>query len=459
MWSEKKRDLWLAVSLWALAGCFAFPGMSGERCTEQGLCGSGLACDPESRTCVDEALLLARYCRSVDCGSVQGIECGPCRAPTEACLQNRCVDVCEGGSRCGLVEGAECGGCNASRGEVCEDTRCVRPCVGRCGVVQGVTCGTCGGSTEVCQSNNTCLDVCFGGKCGTVSGKECGGCGGAREVCQSNNTCLDVCSGGKCGTVQGVSCGTCDGTATCEQNQCVVPGYVRIPAGTFTMGSPANESGRGSDEVQHQVTITRDFWLKETEVTQGEWRSLMGSNPSGFSACGDGCPVEQVSWFDAVDYVNALSRSEGLPECYGGSRTSRTFAGLSCRGFRLPTEAEWEYAARAGTTGERYGPLDATAWAWANSGDRTRPVRGKQANAWGLYDMIGNVYEWTHDWYDAYGGAATDPLGPDTGSNRVLRGGSWYFGAAVWRAADRSGYPPGYAYSFLGFRPARSVFP
>jgi formylglycine-generating enzyme required for sulfatase activity len=222
------------------------------------------------------------------------------------------------------------------------------------------------------------------------------------------------------------------------------------------MGSPANESGRQSDEVQHQVTITRDFWLKESEVTQGEWRSLMGSNPSAFSTCGDGCPVELVSWFDAVDYVNALSRSEGLPECYG---TNRTFVGLSCRGFRLPTEAEWEYAARAGTTGERYGPLDAIAWHSGNSGGRTQPVRGKQANAWGLYDMIGNVWEWTHDWYDAYGGAATDPLGPGTGSRRVLRGGGWGFDAALCRAAVRDNGGPGYRRGLLGFRPARSVFP
>jgi formylglycine-generating enzyme required for sulfatase activity len=409
MWSEKKRDLLLAVSLWALAGCFAFPGMSGERCTEQGLCGSGLACDPESQTCVDEAPLLARYCRSVNCGLVQGVWCGPCSGPTEACLQNRCVDVCEGGRRCGSVEGAECGGCNASRGEVCEDTRCVGPC-----------------------------------------------------------------SGKNCGEVQGLSCGSCGSGDACESNQCVAPWggpreqgtYVRISAGRFTMGSPANESGRDSDEVQHQVTLSRDFWLKATEVTQGEWRALMGSNPSRFSACGDACPVEQVSWSDAVDYVNALSRSVGLAECYGGSGWDRTFVGLSCRGFRLPTEAEWEYAARAGTTGERYGPLDAIAWYEGNSGGRTQPVRGKQANAWGLYDMIGNVWEWTHDWYGAYGGAATDPVGPGTGSFRVDRGGGYGRGggytdgvAASCRAAQRSFGSALNADDYRGFRPARSVFP
>jgi sulfatase modifying factor 1 len=170
--------------------------------------------------------------------------------------------------------------------------------------------------------------------------------------------------------------------------------------------------------------------------------------------------VEQVSWFDAVDYVNTMSRSVGLPECYSGSGTSRTFAGLTCRGFRLPTEAEWEYAARAGTTGERYGALDAIAWHSGNSGNQTRPVRGKQANAWGLYDMIGNVWEWVHDWYGAYGAAAvTDPVGAGTGSYRVNRGGSWLGGAAYWRAAYRSNFGPIGRYGDVGLRPARSAGP
>jgi len=162
----------------------------------------------------------------------------------------------------------------------------------------------------------------------------------------------------------------------------------------------------------------------------------------------------------------------GLAECYGGTGTTRTFLGLSCRGFRLPTEAEWEYAARAGSLTSTYNGnvpagytcnadavLTPIAWYCGNSGNRTQPVRQKQANAWGLYDMLGNVWEWTHDWYGAYGGAATDPVGPSTGSSRVIRGGSWGNGAARCRAAFRIDFDPGGRYGYLGFRPARSANP
>jgi formylglycine-generating enzyme required for sulfatase activity len=212
-------------------------------------------------------------------------------------------------------------------------------------------------------------------------------------------------------------------------------GFVRIEPGSFTMGSPGSEEGRDNDEAQHAVTLTRGFCLMATEVTQGQWRSVMGSNPSGFASCGASCPVEQVSWDDAVAYANRKSQAEGLQPCYEGS----TFVGVGCTGYRLPTEAEWEYAARAGTTGARHGSLDAVAWHVGNSGGTTHPVGQKQANAWGLYDMLGNVWEWTSDWYGSYpGGAVTDPVGASTGSNRVLRGGSWYSHARLARAAYRN---------------------
>jgi formylglycine-generating enzyme required for sulfatase activity len=225
-------------------------------------------------------------------------------------------------------------------------------------------------------------------------------------------------------------------------------GYLRIAPGTFMMGSPESEEGRDDDETQHSVTITRAYCMKATEVTQGEWQAVMGSNPSNFKDCGANCPVELVSWDDAADYANALSRREGLPECYSDS----TFSGLSCKGYRLPTEAEWEYAARAGTTAATYRNLDSVAWYDKNSPSRPHPVGQKQPNAWGLYDMLGNVWEWTGDSWDTYPGTVTDPTGPAVGSYRVGRGGSWGNNARNVRAADRLEVPPGLRLYECGFR-------
>jgi formylglycine-generating enzyme required for sulfatase activity len=254
-----------------------------------------------------------------------------------------------------------------------------------------------------------------------------------------------------------------DGMATAD----CPAGFVRIAPGTFMMGSPESEEGRSNDETQHRVTITRAYCMKATEVTQGEWQAVMGSNPSSFKDCGANCPVEQVSWDDAVGYANAMSRREGLPECYSGS----TFAGLDCRGYRLPTEAEWEYAARAGTTGATYGNLDNVAWYnwnlawyWWFPVVITHAVRqGEQPNAWGLYDMLGNVWEWTGDWYETAPGTVTDPTGPAGGSFRVSRGGSFYRGGSRdvprfgVRAASRGTGTPVFRYDYLGFRLSRTA--
>jgi len=235
-------------------------------------------------------------------------------------------------------------------------------------------------------------------------------------------------------------------------------GFVRISPGTFQMGSESSESGRDDDEGPvHTVRITRAFLLQATEVTQSQYQSVMGTTPSRFSSCGGTCPVEQVSWFDAVKYCNALSKREGLPACYAIRGKTVSFKGLSCGGYRLPTEAEWEYAARAGTTGARHGPLDSVAWHGGNSGRKTHPVGRKRANAWGLYDMLGNVWEWTGDWKGSYAsGRQTDPTGPSRGSSRVGRGGSWNGTGRSVRSAYRL-YSPGRRYLNLGFRPARSI--
>ena len=167
----------------------------------------------------------------------------------------------------------------------------------------------------------------------------------------------------------------------------------------------------------------------------------MGTNPSGFPECGARCPVERVSWDDVQEFIRRLNEQE--------SRSGYV--------YRLPTEAEWEYAARAGTTGARHGDLDSIAWYRDNSGRTTHPVGQKRANTWGLHDMLGNVWEWTADWYGAYPSVAvTDPRGPSAGSHRVIRGGGGGSGATAVRPANRGGGSPDSRSNGLGFRLVRT---
>ncbi len=226
--------------------------------------------------------------------------------------------------------------------------------------------------------------------------------------------------------------------------------FVYIEPGTFMMGSPTDEPSRDSDETQHQVTLTKRFYMQTTEVTQGQWTAVMGSNPSYFSSCGDNCPVEQVSWNDAQDFIMALNAmGEGA--------------------YRLPTEAEWEYAARAGSTTalanggitELYCDhdpnLDAMGWYCGNAGGTPHPVAQKQPNAWGLYDMHGNVWEWCQDRYGNYlSEAMINPEGPSSGSSRVWRGAGWSSDARNCRSAVRYYLNPDVRYNNLGFRLVRA---
>ncbi|MCP4353629.1 MAG: formylglycine-generating enzyme family protein [Desulfobacterales bacterium] len=239
-----------------------------------------------------------------------------------------------------------------------------------------------------------------------------------------------------------------------------------ISSGTFMMGSPEDEPGRWHWETLHQVTLTKPFYMQTTEVTQRQWKDVMGNNPSRFPNCGDDCPVDGVSWDDVQEFVTELNkRGEGT--------------------YRLPTEAEWEYAARAGSssafangkiTGSECGydsNLNTIGWYCGNASvtysgcadlsdwggtscEGIHQVAQKQPNSWGLYDMHGNVHEWCQDWFDYYpSSAVTDPVGPESGSKRVIRGGSWDNKTEWCRSAFRMNLKPDKQNSPVGFRLVR----
>ncbi|OQY60615.1 MAG: hypothetical protein B6245_00415 [Desulfobacteraceae bacterium 4572_88] len=223
--------------------------------------------------------------------------------------------------------------------------------------------------------------------------------------------------------------------------------FVYVPPGTFTMGSPEDESGRYDRESQHEVKLTRGFYIQTTEVTQKQWEAVMKRNPSHFKDCGEDCPVEQVSWNDVQKFIWKLNMLEGMNR------------------YKLPTEAEWEYACRAGTR---------TRFNWGNEPDcslanfgvaffhkecksinpgKTMKVGFFPPNKWGLYDMHGNVWEWCIDRFDTYlPGPVTDPMGAYARVDRVFRGGSWSVSSRYCRSANRDSGSPNARLSTLGFR-------
>jgi formylglycine-generating enzyme required for sulfatase activity len=262
------------------------------------------------------------------------------------------------------------------------------------------------------------------------------------------------------------------------------------------MGSPSKEIGRYDDELLHKVTIKQGFTIWKTEITQAEYKQYVGGNPSHFEKCGDACPVENVTWHEALQMCNKMSQAQGLPECFTcelktivdnvtnnqqkllvctlkeqyvdsqGNPDPKT-----CWGYRLPTEAEWEFAARAGTQTATYkgelidgscGPdreLNLISW-YCQNANSTQITGLKEPNKWGLYDMLGNVREWVWDFYAPYPNRpATDPIGPLTGSGRVVRGGSWSGRALESRAAYRYDHEPFRREYNLGCRGARNVPP
>ncbi|HOF05263.1 MAG TPA: formylglycine-generating enzyme family protein [Syntrophales bacterium] len=253
--------------------------------------------------------------------------------------------------------------------------------------------------------------------------------------------------------------------------------FVWIPPGDFMMGAAGQETGRGGDEPRHQVTVTRPFYMQNREVTQGQWERVMGSNPSRFQSCGSECPVEQVSWHDVQEFIRRLNAGEGKEV------------------YRLPTEAEWEYAARGADRNDPGGGflyltgsddrspfLEGAAWykgnscvaaadaRWLNDADRyfdgaqyapecgPQPGGRKRPNSWGLYDMLGNVWEWVQDWHGPYPtGPVVDPAGPPGGDIRVYRGGSWMSSPGYCLPSVRGGAEPGMRDLAVGFRLVRSV--
>ncbi|GHV83851.1 hypothetical protein AGMMS50212_11910 [Spirochaetia bacterium] len=235
-------------------------------------------------------------------------------------------------------------------------------------------------------------------------------------------------------------------------------GFAYVKGGSFLMGSPPSEADRLDNEAQHRVTV-HSFYMGQYEVTQAEYETVLGHNPSEFK--GGNLPVENVSWYEAVEYCNKLSLKEGLKPAYSGSGND-IVCNFKASGYRLPTEAEWEYAAKGGNkdtmTYEYSGSnnADAVAWYYSNSGERTHDVGTKAPNSLGLYDMSGNVWEWCWDWYGDYSMVEqTDPAGAASGSYRVLHGGGWDDLTLYLRSAYRGNLTPTFRGNDLGFRVVR----
>jgi len=414
-----------------------------------------------------------------------------------SCSENCLVDT----SRCENIR--LCGDGELSPDEECDDgnTEDGDGCSSNCAVEEGWLCD---GELSVC--NPICGDGRVRGDEGCDDGNIEGG-DGCSEVCdvedgwqwdEDNGESVEICGDGMLVGHEGCDDGNTEGGDGCsdgctvetgwncdgEPSFCGWGGYdwVLITAGTaFDMGSPVEEAGRHSNELQHEVTLTRDYSILSSEITQSMFETLMGYSPSYHDTCGSSCPVEMVSWHEAAAWCNALSQEAGLSECYDceGSgvdsvcQLSTLFSTpYDCPGFRLPTEAEWEYAARAGTTTATYTGdlnsdildcehpnliLDPIAW-FCESGPQ--PVMQKMPNSWGLYDILGNVWEWCHDHYeeDYPAGPVIDPVNAPGSGKRSFRGGAWHYLASSSRAASRSRRNPEDREFYVGFRPVRTQF-
>jgi formylglycine-generating enzyme required for sulfatase activity len=244
------------------------------------------------------------------------------------------------------------------------------------------------------------------------------------------------------------------------QSPVVTSEFIFIQGGTFTMGSPASEQNRYDNEgPEHQVTVS-SFYIGKYEVTQKEYHDAMEINPSEHK--GENLPLENITWYETVTYCNERSRREGLILAYTINGENVTW-NRNANGYRLPTEAEWEYAAKGGNKHSVFlyagsGNADSAGWHSSNSGGRSHQVGTKAANALGIFDMSGNVGEMCWDFHSGYSGVAqTDPQGAAAGTYRVGRGGCWFYGAQYLRTGFRAYITPVMRYSFVGFRLARNA--